>query len=162
MKNSQQDKILDLVQTRKIEQPSNKRLKTIFSYLQPACMQNIGQNDEWTKGDPNPETSPTHDFIWIIWILRQKLPKDIVTHFVNLVGGFNFVLQHSMNTKNVKPFKIYLMYWKDDIHHLISTPKRQIYFNMNIQQIKLRKECHYLWYKDGKVYYMEEQNLLKP
>jgi hypothetical protein len=84
--NMEQDELYNMIQTGK---PA-KKPKLIYEWQKEACLQNVAGIAGWRSGDPNPETTPTYDFVWIVWILRHHFPKDVVTHLVNLVGGFTF------------------------------------------------------------------------
>jgi hypothetical protein len=120
-------------------------------------MQNTLQLSDWKKGDPNDETSPDYDLVWLVWVLRQVFPKDIVTHFINLNGGFSFTLYRSVEVAGVvlEP-KLQLTFWKERGTTLCHW--RDIYFNMPLHKIKRQKGRIYVWYKEGKSYYVEEIN----
>ena len=149
------EEMKDVVLTKKPKKPA---LTTIFDYHLPACMQNTLRCPNWRKGDPNDETRPDYDFIWAIWILRQLLPKDIVTHFINLCGGISFTLYRSLPIagQEVTP-RLELTFWK---HGLLSDglffAQRRIWFNLPLHKIKREKGRTYIWYKNGKSFYVEE------
>jgi hypothetical protein len=145
----------DVVLTKKPKKPS---LQTIFDFHKPACLQNTLQSPNWRKGDPNDETRPDYDFTWLIWILRQVFPKDIVTHFISLNGGVSFTLYRSLPIagQNFEP-KLELTFWRDGYGASMGYQMtRNIYFNIPLQKIKREKGRTYIWYKDGKSYYVEE------
>lgn len=145
------EELKDVVLTKKPKKPA---LTTIFDYHLPACMQNTLRCPNWRKGDPNDETPPDYDLVWLVWVLRQLVPKDIVTYFINLNGGFSFTLYRSLPLagQETEP-KLQLTFWKEAGTTLHC---RDIYFNIPLHKVKRQKGRTYVWYKDGKSYYVEE------
>jgi hypothetical protein len=148
------ERLLDMVQT---EKAPNKRLKTTFSFFQPASLQNTLSETGWKKGDPNDETYPDYDMVWLIWVLRQLFPKDIVTHFFNLVGGMSFTVIREPKSFYAAGCDIYttrleLSFWSRGNMTLYGA-HRKIYFNLPIDKLKLDKNRTYVVYKEGKSYH---------
>jgi hypothetical protein len=148
------EKLLELVQTRKLP---NKRMKTTYSFLQPAALQNTLDVNEWKKGDPNDETFPEYDMIWIVWVLRHVFPKDVVTHFMNLMGGMSFtVIREPCNNAGKRTgnclfdVRLELSFWNEGNMSLYGV-RRRIYFNLPIEKIKKEKDRTYIQYKEGNI-----------
>lgn len=122
-----------------------KRPRHLFNPRIAACLQNVDNNLEWRKGDPNTETAPNFDFVWVLWILRQIFPKDVVTHFVRMTGGFSFQVHRSLPLpEQYEGPKLVLQFWHD--RDLYLTPIRNIYFNVPVHTIVKKKERAYLHY----------------
>jgi hypothetical protein len=145
------EQLKDIVLTKKTKLP----LSTIFHFHLPASMQNTLRTPNWRKGDPNDETSPDYDLVWLVWVLRQVFPKDIITHFINLNGGFSFTLYRCLEIAGVRQDPmLQLTFWKETGTTLCNW--RNIYFNLPLEKIKRTKGRTYIWHKDGKSYYVEE------
>lgn len=142
----------------------------ILDFSSPACLQNLTCNFEWRKGDPNPHTTPHYDFVWLLWVLRQVFPKDIVTHMMNIVGGMTFFYQrHSYHFNNFSSaYNDGVDYEVEEKMELDFFPKRmnmnqmrsrRLYLNISVDKIVFEKGKVYLWYKDGKRYYLDTNTL---
>ncbi len=144
------EKLKNLLQTGKEEKEHRKKPRPLYLYNKAACLQNIQQIIDWKSGDPNEETTPTYDLIWGIWLLRKIFPKDIVTHFIQLIGGFNFCLHRSLNNP-----KLILVYWKYNTDLMETRFCREIYFNIPLEKIQRKKGKTYIYYIQGKSFYLE-------
>lgn len=148
------DHLNDMVLTKK-PKPS---LQMTFNFYKPAALQNTLNVHGWKVGDPNDETSPEYDMVWLIWILRNVFPKDIVTYFMNLNGGFNFTLYRSpINSAGYSEnVELKLTMWKDIYSHVTQSQWRNIYFNIPLQKIERKKNRVYVWHSRGKSFYIHE------
>lgn len=151
--NGDRENLLSAVQTGKII--TRKRPRMLFQFSLPAALQNVDCNANWRKGDPNTETTPDYDFVWIIWILRNIFPKDVVTHFVQTVGGCSFSVHRSLPIpEDHYPIPhMSLQFWKQ--RDLYSSVHREIYFNIPVHKIQRKKERVYLHHHNKKIAFLD-------
>ena len=133
-----------------VGKPPRRTPQMIFNPRIAASLQNVDKDIFWRKGDPNTETTPDFDFVWVLWILRQCFPKDIVTHFVQHNGGFSFSVHRSypLPSSHSAP-KLSLQFWKQ--RDLYMSPCREIYFNVPVEKIVKKKDKVYLWHYQNKI-----------
>jgi hypothetical protein len=94
--------------------PKKAKLKTLFNFDMPACLQNTLDVRGWRKGDPNDETTQAYDLLWLVWALRHIFPKDVVTHFINLNGGMGFTLYRFLPIAGcMNDSTLALTFWRD-------------------------------------------------
>lgn len=136
------EQLKDFVQVGKIKR---QRPLMLFNPKKEACLQNVDQKEFWQTGDPNQETTAEYDFVWVLWILRKVFPKDIVTHFVRVNGGFSFST-HSSSVSNDKT--LYLSFWSD--MYMLSNSQRIIYFNIPPHKIVKKKDKVYIYHHNKK------------
>jgi hypothetical protein len=141
-----------------IGKPTRKKPRYLFNPCIEACLQNVDNNLYWRKGDPNTETNPDFDLIWVVWILRQIFPKDVVTHFVNLNGGFSFTVHRSLPLPEEMMGipHLQLHFWKE--RDLYATPTRIIYFNIAAHNIVKKKGATYLHHHDKRIAWLENKD----
>jgi len=138
--------------------PLRKKPKTLMSFKTSASLQNIDQKKFWSSGDPNTETTPDYDFVWILWILRNIFPKDIITHFVNLVGGCSFTVFRSLpfSPEEEGEIRLSLQFWKyRDCGRWNFFEHRNIYFNIPVHTIKKKKGRIYLFHHQNKIAWID-------
>ena len=155
------ESIQDLKNMVQVGKPERKKPRHLFNPKIEACLQNVDAKQEWRKGDPNTETSPDFDFIWVVWILRQLFPKDVVTHFVNLNGGFSFTVQRSLPLPEDRLDRfgypnLTLQFWKQ--RDLYAAPSRNIYYNTPPHKIVKKKGFVYLHHHGGRIAWLENKD----
>ena len=151
MENQPQEELSNLIHYGK----KRKTTQMVLDFSIPACLQNLNSSLQWRKGDPNIHTTPHYDFVWILWVLRQVFPKDVVTHLMNLVGGMTFFCERYSDVFSREG----LSYACEERMELDFFPKRmssmstrRLYLNISVDTLIFEKGKIYIWYKDGKRY----------